>query len=206
VTMRKPLRRALAGGGVALGLLAGAAVTAPAAEAQEIALEFDVTATIYIDGIGMENTVEGGTFVGTVDLATGELVADLDLPASETRLDLLGLPLADVGFATVPTGPTTGHIDLAEGTLSTTSEFDIHITHMRPVGLPFVNLVGDNCRTREPVSISTDGELDLADLEGGLEITAEFTIPKFSRCGLLTTPILNLLIPGDGNSFTAVLE
>lgn len=200
--MHGSVRRALVAGGATLGLLGGAVFAAPAAEAQELPLEYDVTATIYLAGLDMESTVEGGTFVGSVDLATGDLTADLDLPASETELDLLGLPLATAGFATEPTGPTTGTVDLADFTVQTTSEFDILITHLRPKLLPFLNLVGNNCQTETPISIETAGEIDLS---AGIEIEAEFTIPKFRNCGLVT-PILNLLIPGEGNSFHAVLE
>jgi hypothetical protein len=183
-------------------MLGGMVVAAPAAEAQSLPLEYDVTATIHIESLDIDNTVEGGTFVGDLDLATGALTADLDLPASETELDLVGLPLAKAGFATEPIGQTTGTVNLADLTVSTSTELDILLTYLRPTLLPFVNLVGRNCQTREPITIETDGAIDLA---AGIEISGEFTIPKFENCGLVT-PILNLLIPGDGNTFTAVLE
>lgn len=200
--MHRSVRRAVAAGGVTLGVFAGAVATAPTAEAQAFPLDFDVTATVHIASLDIENTVEGGTLVGEVDLATGELVAELDLPASETELDLVGLPLAKAGFATEPTGPTTGTVNLDELTVETSTELNILLTHLRPTLLPFLNLVGDRCQTREPITIATSGEFALGD---SFEISAEFTIPKFENCGLVT-PILNVLIPGDGNTFTAVLE
>lgn len=199
---RSSARRAIGAAGVVSGLLAGTVVAAPPAEAQTFPLDFEVTATVHIASLDIENTVEGGTFVGEVDLETGALTADLDLPPSETELDLVGLPLATAGFATVPTGPTTGTVDLEDFTVETTTEVDILITYLRPTLLPLLNLVGDNCQTSEPITIETEGDLDL---EAGIEIEAEFTIPEFQNCGLVT-PILNQLIPGDGNTFSAVIE
>ena len=40
------------------------------------------------------------------------------------------------------------------------------------------------------------------DLANPSTFTGEFTIPRFKNCGLLTFAI-NLLIPGDGNTFSA---
>jgi hypothetical protein len=40
------------------------------------------------------------------------------------------------------------------------------------------------------------------DLVNGSTFTGEFAVPKFKNCGLPTFA-LNLIIPGDGNTFTA---
>jgi hypothetical protein len=41
------------------------------------------------------------------------------------------------------------------------------------------------------------------DLVNGTTLSGEFEIPTFENCGLLTTPILNLIVPGGGNTFSA---
>ena len=40
------------------------------------------------------------------------------------------------------------------------------------------------------------------NLTGSSTFSSSFTIPKFADCGLLITPVLNLIIPGGGNTFT----
>ncbi|HEX6567728.1 MAG TPA: hypothetical protein VF015_01115, partial [Acidimicrobiales bacterium] len=55
------------------------------------------------------------------------------------------------------------------------------------------------CQTRTPITLTMSGPVDLVN---GSTFTGDFTIPKFKDCGLLTFAI-NLLIPGDGNTFTA---
>ena len=39
------------------------------------------------------------------------------------------------------------------------------------------------------------------NLTGASTFSSSYTIPKFADCGLVT-PILNLIIPGSGNTFT----
>lgn len=198
--MRRSFRRALATGAASLGLLAGSVFGAPTAEAQELALDFDVSATVHIKKLDIENTVEGGSFTGQIDLATGELTADLTLPPSEIQTELLGLNAATVGFETVPVGQTTGTVDLNDLSFTASSEFNIKLSYVRPLGLP-LNLVGDNCQTGESITIDSSG---VFNPDEPAEISAEFEIPQFQSCGLIT-PIINLLIPGPGNTFTATL-
>jgi hypothetical protein len=73
------------------------------------------------------------------------------------------------------------------------------LVYLRPLGVERVNLVGDNCRTRSPITIEVSGTVDLANF--GLDASGEFEIPRFEGCGLLT-PILSALISGPGNTFS----
>jgi hypothetical protein len=142
--------------------------------------------------------VTGGSFVGSADLGAGTVTGNLNLPANSLKVDILGIELADVGFALAPTGPTTGTIDLSTLTVSITSSFNIKIPHLRALGLP-INLVGNRCQTARPITLTMSGPVDLANPS---KFTGEFSIPRFKDCGLLTFAI-NLLIPGDGNTFSA---
>lgn len=198
----KPVRRVFVAACLSVGMIVGSVVGAPTAEAATLPLDYEVTATTYIKKMDLEDTIEGGTFVGEVDLETGELVADLSLPPSETTVDLIGLPLATAGFATEPTGPVTGTVDLATMQAETTAEFHIRITHLRPLGLSLLNLVGHTCRTSTPITIQSTVQIDL---ENPMQLEAEFEIPEFENCGL-ATPVLNQMIPGPGNTFSATLE
>jgi hypothetical protein len=197
---RTKVARALA----ALGLVSAAfggvvATSSPAGADPILPIDWNVDATTHIASVGIDSTTTGGSFVGEVDLGTGALTGDLSLPPAETSFEVLGLGLADVGFAVEPTAPTTGTVDLSTLTVTMTSTFDIKLTHVSPAGVDLINLVGDHCRTREPITLTATGPVDLVN---GSTITGEFSIPRFERCGLLTFG-LNLLLPGDGNTFSA---
>jgi hypothetical protein len=121
------------------------------------------------------------------------------LPPSESRFDVFGVGLADVGFAVAPVGQTTGTVDLATSTVTMTSTFNIRLTYLQPFDINEINLIGNNCVTSTPISLTLSGPVDLVN---GSTFSGTFTIPKFKNCGLLT-PILNVLIPGAGNTLTA---
>jgi hypothetical protein len=199
---RKRFARAVAAISLAIAGIVGSVATtsSPAGAEPILPIDWNVDATVHIASLGIDNTVTGGSITGNVDLGTGVLTVDLVLPPSEATLDLLGIGVADVGFAVEPTGPATGTVDLATLTASVTSSFNIRIPYVRPLGLPF-NLVGNRCQTREPITLTMSGAIDLVN---GSTFSGEFSIPRFRNCGLLTTPILNLLVPGDGNTFSAI--
>jgi hypothetical protein len=126
--MTSRLRRAVGALGVATAALTATVAVAPAASADpDIPLDWTVDATTHIAGLNQDVAITGGTFVGTADLGTGEIVADLTLPAATTQVKLIGLPLANTAFQVAPTGPATGTIDLATLTVTMTSTFHIEI-------------------------------------------------------------------------------
>lgn len=198
--MRTRAARVIAAVGLATAGIAGSVVTAsPASAEPTLDLAWDLEATTYIASLGIENTVTGGSFVGSVDLGAGTITGNLNLPPSETSFEVLGVGLADVGFAVAPTGPTTGTVDLTTLTVSMTSSFNIKIPYLNPFGIDAINLVGKKCQTREAITLNMSGPVDLVN---GSTFSGEFSIPKFKDCGLLTLP-LNLIIPGGGNTFTS---
>jgi hypothetical protein len=199
MSIRTRVGRAVVAVGLTTAAVVGSVATAAPASAEPIfPIDWNLDADVNIAKLGLEQSVTGGSFVGEADLGTGEISGDLTLPASSMQIELLGLQLADVGFAVAPQGPTSGTIDLATLTASITSSFNIKIPHLRPLGLR-LNLVGDRCQTATPITLTMSGPVSLT---GATTFSGEFTIPKFKNCGLLTFAI-NLLIPGEGNTFTA---
>jgi hypothetical protein len=198
--IRKKRARVVAAIALASAALAGSVVASSPVGADPILpVDWNVDATTHIASVGIDSTTTGGSFVGEVDLGTGELTGDLSLPPAEATFRVLGVGLADVGFEVVPTAPTTGTVNLSALTVSMTSTFDIKLTHVSPAGISLVNLVGNRCQTREPITLTATGPVDLVN---GSTISGEFSIPRFKNCGLLTLG-LNLLLPGDGNTFSA---
>jgi hypothetical protein len=199
--MTTKLRRSLAAFGLVLTALTGSVALSPspAAADPDIPIDWTIDASTHIVRLNQDVTVTGGSFVGSVDLGTGELTGDLTLPPATSQLKLGSLPLANVTFEMVPVGPVSGTVDLATMTVTQTSSFNIRIAAIRPVLFP-INLVGRNCQTATPITVTMTGTVDLA---AGTTLSGEFAIPRFRNCGLLVTPVLNLIVPGDGNTFTA---
>lgn len=187
---------------VPVALAVSAVATAPAAAAANPTFPFDwkVTATTHLKKLDQTVTVPPGRFRGSVDLVTGNLTGSISLPPATTTVKLAGVGLATATFKIAQVKPVTGHVDFATLKTKATSVFDIKVVRASPVGLPTVNLVGDSCKTSTPVRVTMSGA---ASLTGSSTFRGTYTIPPLQQCGL-STAALNLVVPGPGNTFTAV--
>ena len=167
-----------------------------------IPISWNGNASTHLKSLNMDVVVPQGTFNGTINLDTGALEGNLALPPATTSIKVFGIPLASATFAIQPTGPITGHVDLSTFTVTVNASFNFLITKASASFLPKLNLVGNNCRGSQPVTVTMSGAVDLGS---GSTFTSTYTVPKFTGCGLLT-PILNLIIPGPGNTFTATFS
>ena len=176
---------------------------APSASANTvIPVSWKVNATTHLKSLNMDITVPTGTFDGQIDLDTGAITGNLVLPPATSQIKVFGIPLATATFAIQPTGPVTGHVDLSTFQVTVSSSFNFKITKAAPSFAPRLNLVGNSCQGSTPVTVNMTGAVDLAN---GSTFTSTYTVPKFKSCGLLT-PILNLIVPGPGNTFTATFS
>lgn len=196
--IRNPRVAALA---LALSMISASFAMAPAATAADpvIPLHWKVNASTTLRFMNMNIVIPEGTFDGQVNLATGELTGDLSLPPAVQQIKLFGLSLASATFAVVQAAPVHGHVDLATLTATVTSSFNMKITQASASLLPWLNLVGNSCRGSQPVTVTMSGPVSLTSASS---FSASYDIPKLTGCGV-ATPILNLLIPGGGNTFTA---
>jgi hypothetical protein len=201
MTIRSPLRRALAAAAALTAALAAlVALGEPASAEPIVPVQQRIDAVAHVARLGQDIEVVGGSFTGSVDLGTGAITGDIVLPPATTFVSLAGLlPAARATFEMRPVGPATGHLDLAGGTASITSTFDIYVPRIDPLGLGLANLSTPNCKTTTPITVTMSGPFNLT---GPSTFSGDFTIPRFQRCGLSTTA-LNLLAPGPGNTFTA---
>jgi hypothetical protein len=201
MTIRSRLRRPLAAAtAMAAGLAASLALAPPASAEPLVPIDQSIDAVATIASLDQDIEITGGSFTGTVDLGTGGVSGDIVLPPAKTFIRLAGLvPAARATFEMTPAAPVTGTIDLAGGTASITSSFNIRVPRIDPLGLGLVNLSTPRCTTVTPITVTMSGPFSLT---GASTFTGEFTIPRFKDCGLATTA-LNLLAPGDGNTFTA---
>lgn len=184
----------------AIAALAIMPTAAPAQAAPEIPIDWTVDATSTLAKLNQTVHIEGGTFKGAYDLGTGQLTGDLNLPKVTSRLDIGSLPLANITMKMEQAERVTGTVDLATMTAHTKSKLNVRIPEIRPVLLPFINLVRTTCMTSKPVEANLSGPVNLA---GDSTFTATYTMPKLKDCGWGITEILNLLVPGEGNTMTA---
>jgi hypothetical protein len=183
------------------GLAMGVAQAGPAGAAAHsdptFPIDFIVKASTHIAKLNQTINVPAGKFVGSLDLVTGKLTGNITLPPASDTISLAGIGLATAGFAVAQVKPVTGQVNLTNLTLKATSVFNAKIPYIHPAGLP-INLVGNNCQTATPISITFGGKVNFS----GSTFTSTYTIPNFQNCSLPTSAI-NLLIPGPGNTFTA---
>src|SRR3954469_2697461 len=176
------ITRARRGGLAAIRVLLsagyGLGVTPTTASADTIIpISWTVNASTHLKSLNMDVVVPPGTFVGQIDLDTGALTGNLSLPPATTSIKVFGLSLATATFAIQPTGPVTGHVDLSTFTVTVNASFNFAIVNAAPGFAPRLNLVGNNCHSASPVTVSMSGAVDLAN---GSTFTSTYTVPKFT--------------------------
>ena len=213
-------RRTLAATVLTLSVVTSLAVAAPTASAfpkgdSVFGFNYRVVATAHIKKQDLTMSPPPGIFKGAIDLDTGQLKGKITIPPA-TFTQAIGGPLGVTATAAMESvKPVTGHVDLSTFKVTSTSVVNIHILTMYPnvaapplplpipisiPPLPQVNLVGNNCKTSSPVSITISG---VAHIGQKSKFSGTFTIPDFANCQAMTT-VLNQEIPGPGNTFSAV--
>jgi hypothetical protein len=168
------------------------------------AFNYHIDATTHIKRANQTVTVRGGKFHGLVDLDTGQLTGSISLPRATFTTTQGGIGLVTATEEIVQVKPITGTINLSTFRVKSTSVFNIRIVSMYPASLtsPKVNLVGRNCHTSSPVSVTMSG---IAHIGAPSTFKGVFTIPPFQDCSTMTTA-LNQMIPGPGNTFVATAK
>ncbi|MDQ1382382.1 MAG: hypothetical protein QOJ71_3101 [Actinomycetota bacterium] len=182
--------------------LVGVLTEQPAGAAPFVPFAYKLNATTHLKKLNQTVTVPPGTFVGQIDLGTSHLTGAITLPPATIRLKLAGIvPLVTATVKIIPTKAVTGTVDLTKNPFPVvaTATFNIQVVSAYAGILP-INLVGNRCTTSTPVAVTMRGT---ASLGAPATFSGPYTIPPLKNCGL-TTAALNLVIPGPGNTFTAV--
>jgi len=164
---------------------------------------YNVDATTHLKTLDQTIVITGGTFKGAINFgstaAKVPLKGNITLPDAHFTYQAAGIiPVIDATARIVPTKPVTGTLELSTLIVTATATFNIKIVNASPEGTN-VNLVGNNCQTATPVSVTMSGQASFA---APSTFSGTFTLPKLANCGLGTTA-LNLVLPGPGNTFTA---
>ena len=204
--MSQPPRRSLAkrltllGAGISL-VTATTAATAPRASADTVVnAHYALTGTTFIKKLNTTVNLGSGTLAATVDLTTGAVSSTLSLPPATVSMKELGIIPVTATAAMVQNGPATGSANLITNTITSSASIIFKITNLKVAGLNVP--VGGNCES-SPFTVSLSSGSGFT-VSGGGPLSGSYAIPLLHGCGLLT-PVLNLLIPGSGNTFNLTL-
>lgn len=200
--MSRYLYRACAAIAIPTLALAATVASATPASAANPTYPFDwnINATTHLKKLDQTVKVPRGTFKGSVDLVTNKLTGSIALPPATSTVKIAGIGLATATFKIAQVKPVTGTVNFTTFHTTATSVFNIKVVKVSPVLLPSVNLVGNACTTSKPVTVKMSGT---ASLTAASTFRGNYTIPPLKNCGA-TTAALNQVVPGPGNSFTAV--
>jgi hypothetical protein len=196
--LKSTARRALAACSLILAssVVVGATVQTASAE-PVVPVKAKVKARTYIKKLDREVKRLRGTFKGTLDAGTGKLRGKLRLPPATVGFPSNELGIVEAEFS-VGRSKVRGNVDFENAHVTAMSKFKIRITSVTAAGLP-VNAAGDRCKSSDPIKVPMEGPFSATE---PATYTGVYTIPPFQNCQLLT-PVLNLLIPGPDNTFTA---
>ena len=200
---RRSLRPRLTAAAVAM-LAAGAAIAAtasPASAASTVRAKYKVTGSTFIKAPNFTLSLGPGRLVSRVNLKTGKLTARLSMPDATGSFKQLGVIPVTATTQFINDGPTTGRLNKNTGAVRTKSKITLRIVSLTVAGLPVP--VGNSCQTKSPAVVRLTSQPGFNVLTGG-NLAGRYTIPDFSHCGLATV-LINLTIPGGGNTITLTL-
>jgi hypothetical protein len=200
---RRPLARRLAALAVGTALLAAAGVTASAGSASAdtvINVHYALTGTTFIKKLNTTVNLGSGTLASTVDLTTGASSSTLTLPPATASVKEFGIIPVAATTEMIQNGPATGTANLNTNTITSTANVTLKITNLTIAGVSAP--VGGNCQT-SPFSVTLSSGPGFT-VGGGGPVSGSYTIPAFRHCGL-NTLLLNLTIPGQGNTLNLTL-
>ncbi|WP_344588839.1 hypothetical protein [Actinomadura vinacea] len=179
----------------------GVAVPSAASADPVIRVDYPVNGTTAIKATGSTLQLGPGALKASLDLGTGDLTADLEMPPAHGEFKQFGIIPVSVTTTMIEETPTTGKVDLATGATTSTSKVTLKLSNLKVAGIPVP--VGNNCKTKSPANINLTSGADWDVLNGGT-MSGTYTIPEFQNC-LLAAPLINLTVPGPDNTISLKL-
>ncbi len=199
----RPLARRLAALTAGTSLLAAAGIAASAGGASAdtvLHAHYALTGTTFIKKLDTTVNLGSGTLAATVDLTTRASSSRLTLPPATVSVRELGVVPVTATTEMIQDGAATGTVNLRTNTITSTASVILKITDLTIFGVSVP--VGDGCQT-VPFSVTLRSDRGFT-VRGGGPLAGSYAIPAFRHCGL-STVLLNLTIPGPGNTLTLTL-
>jgi len=194
---------ALGAGLLSVGLMSAAglfATAGPAAADSVLNVHYALTGTTFLKKLNTTVNLGSGTLASTVDLTTGTSSSTLTLPPATASVHVLGIVPVTATTEMIQNGPASGTVNLTTNTITSTASVTLKITKLTAFGLSLP--VGNSCQTT-PFTISLSSGTGFT-VGGGGPVNGSYTIPAFHHCEL-NTLLLNLTIPGSGNTISLTL-
>jgi hypothetical protein len=191
-------RRRIRAGSVALGVVLGCGVlvvTAGTGNAAPTQFTYETSGTTHLTGLAADLPLGPGRTDVQIDLRSGDLTAQIDLPESRVEFDLFGFLPTHADVQVTQAGELSG--SMQAGTVNVSGDFHVQITELGHFGfgIPFAE-----CQTTEPTRIRLTSEGEFNPAEGGT-LTGTYELPEFEGCGF-DTPIVNALVVGKENTIS----
>jgi hypothetical protein len=194
-------RLAMMAAGIALLATTGVMAASGAASADTVVnAHYAVTGTTYIAKLNTTVNLGSGNLAATVDLTTGASQSTLTLPPATVSVKEFGFIPVTATTEIIQNGTAAGTVNFAANTITSTANVALKITHLTVFGVSLP--VGNACQT-SPFNIGISSGPGFT-VSGGGPVSGSYTIPAFHNCGL-NTLLLNLTIPGSGNSLNLTL-
>lgn len=194
-------RLALMASGIALLATTGVMAVPGAASADTVVnANYAVTGTTYIAKLNTTVNLGPGNLAATVDLNTGASASALTLPPATVSVKEFGFIPVTATTEIIQNGTAAGTVNFAANTIASTANVTLKITRLTVFGVSLP--VGNQCQT-SPFNISLSSGSGFT-VSGGGPVNGAYTIPAFHNCGL-NTLLLNLTIPGSGNTINLSL-
>jgi hypothetical protein len=182
------------------GVIAGAR-PASASTDTRIKATYPVTGSTFIKAPDFTLSLGPGTLSATVNVITGRLTANLTLPDATGTFKQFGIIPVTATTRFINAAPTTGKVNLTTGAIHSTSQITLQLVDLKVAGIDIP--VGPSCETSTPAVVPVASQPGFSILKGG-NLAGSYTIPQFANCGLATV-LINLTIPGSGNTLTLTL-
>jgi hypothetical protein len=184
-----------------LALATIAATPAAASASTTLTVRYPVHGSTFLKAANATVTLGPGTLRSKVNLSTGAVTANLNLPPATGSFKESGIIPVTATVAFIQNGPTTGTVNLNTGAVTTMSSITLQVTSLSVGGLPVP--VGPACESATPASVALASQPGFSIVNGGT-VSGTYTVPPFAHCGLVT-PVLNLTVTGPGNTISLTL-
>ncbi|HEY2670181.1 MAG TPA: hypothetical protein VGJ07_07360 [Rugosimonospora sp.] len=188
---------------VATAVAAAVGVGSAPAQADDpiFSVNYPINGSTHIKATDSDMALGPGTLHADLDLTTGGFTGSVSLPPATGSFTEFGIVPVVATTEFIEAAPTTGSVDLNTGATQAQAHITLKLTSLKVAGLPV--LVGNDCQTQTPATIGLASGPGFNVLTGG-DVSGTYTIPDFAHC-LLATGLINLTIPGPGNTITLTL-